>query len=89
MGVRQRNAFIGMLRDYQHFFDGDEQRNERYLSPDGHVAFLSTSCDGVQKWSYRVYDGIAIPDTINTCPHKTVGDFGSLEEATSIYNVIG
>ena len=86
MGIREDNPYIGMLREYKHFFeDKKRQRDERYLSPDGKVCFFENP-DGT--WDVRIYQDAISENGVNTIC-KSLGPFNDLISAISMYETLG
>lgn len=88
MGIRQRNPIIGMLVNYTQFTKASGKGEERFLSPDGKVAFCELP-DGM--WEYRIYENDVKPVDVDdeSVPYRGVGTFDSIEDAYSMYQVLG
>lgn len=87
MGLRQRMTMNDDFGDHAHFLDDRQGNKERYLSKDGHVAFVQLD-DGC--WEYWVYPDEVDGDIVNadSAPCKKVGTFGDVAEAFGMFRAI-
>lgn len=92
MGIRQDDPYVGMLREYTHFFKNQKaQDGERYLSPDGKVCFVENDD---KTWSVRMYDEPKVRDEIDdelsgyAIDYTEMGTFNDIIDAISMYRTL-